>query len=184
MLHWKSSLLIVSCNITFKRQQIVLTIEADGIRAWNSVFFIKLDEWHWIYYKLSSCQCSRFHYRAVTASSGSSPRKEDNGLRNEVREESFLSPETQGYVVGERHIGRAFRALYLRSDFPSNCPLFYHLFSQYLCSFFDSVIHLFIHAFLFLPQLEELRHHVGSLEAEKAAIVKELSSLRFSRMTR
>ena len=64
-------------------------------------------------------------------------------------------------------------------------PLFYHLFSQYLCSFFFySVIHLFIHPFLFLPQLEELRHHVGSLEAEKAAIVKELSSLRFSRMTR
>lgn len=33
-------------------------------------------------------------------------------------------------------------------------------------------------------ELEELRHHVGSLEAEKAAIVKELSSLRFSRITR
>lgn len=54
----------------------------------------------------------------------------------------------------------------------------------YVPFFFYSVIHLFIHAFLFLPQLEELRHHVGSLEAEKAAIVKELSSLRFSRMTR
>lgn len=33
-------------------------------------------------------------------------------------------------------------------------------------------------------ELEELRHHVGSLEAEKAAIVKELSSLRFSRIKR
>lgn len=33
-------------------------------------------------------------------------------------------------------------------------------------------------------ELAELRHHVGSLEAEKAAIVKELSSLRFSRITR
>lgn len=36
----------------------------------------------------------------------------------------------------------------------------------------------------FCNELEELRHHVGSLEAEKAAIVKELSSLRFSRITR
>jgi len=33
-------------------------------------------------------------------------------------------------------------------------------------------------------ELEELRHHVGSLEAEKTAIVKELSSLRCSRITR
>jgi len=36
----------------------------------------------------------------------------------------------------------------------------------------------------FRNELDELRHHVGSLEAEKAAIVKELSSLRFSRLTR
>ena len=64
-------------------------------------------------------------------------------------------------------------------------PSFTTFSLEYLCSFFFySVIHLFIRAFLFPPQLEELRHHVGSLEAEKAAIVKELSSLRFSRMTR
>lgn len=70
--------------------------------------------------------------------------------------------------------------------FRLTAPSFTTFSLEYLCSFFFfySVIHLFIHAFLFLPQLEELRHHVGSLEAEKAAIVKELSSLRFSRMTR
>ena len=68
--------------------------------------------------------------------------------------------------------------------FRLTAPSFTTFSLEYLCSFFDSVIHLFIHAFLFPPQLEELRHHVGSLEAEKAAIVKELSSLRFSRMTR
>ena len=61
----------------------------------------------------------------------------------------------------------------------------YTIFSlEYLCSIFR-FSHSFIHSSISLsPQLEELRHHVGSLEAEKAAIVKELSSLRFSRMTR
>ena len=63
-------------------------------------------------------------------------------------------------------------------------PSFTTFSLEYFCSFFCFSHSLFIHPFLFLPQLEELRHHVGSLEAEKAAIVKELSSLRFSRMTR
>ena len=113
-------------------------------------FFMKLKECHWIYYKLNSFQCSRFHYRAVTASSGSSPRMEDNGLRNQVRENLFHPQRPKGILLMRGSLAGRLERWTCGQTFLLTAPSFTTFSLEYLCSFFFfySVIHLFIHAFL------------------------------------